>query len=56
MSKQAYKVLERSFIHDRLYEPDETVVIDGPAGPNLQKLDGKEAAKAKAAVDDTLLP
>ena len=44
MSKQAYKVLERSFIHDRLYEPDETVVIDGPAGPNLQKLDGKEAA------------
>jgi hypothetical protein len=33
-----YRVIKKSYIHDRLYEPGEVVSWDGPAGTNLEPL------------------
>jgi len=33
-----YRVIKKSYIHDRLYEPGEVVIFDGPAGTNLEPL------------------
>lgn len=33
-----YRVIKKSYIHDRLYEPGEIVEYDGEAGTNLEPL------------------
>lgn len=33
-----YRVIKKSYIHDRLYEPGEVVDWDGPQGTNLEPL------------------
>lgn len=33
-----YRVLKKSYIHDRLYEPGEVVDFDGPAGQYLEPI------------------
>jgi hypothetical protein len=33
-----YRVIKKSYIHDRLYEPGEVVSWDGPQGTNLEPL------------------
>lgn len=33
-----YRVIKKSYIHDRLYEPGEIVEWDGPQGTNLEPL------------------
>lgn len=33
-----YRVIKKSYIHDRLYEPGEIVTWDGPQGTNLEPL------------------
>lgn len=44
-----YKVLSRSFINDRIYEPGTEVEYDGVPGSNLMPVDNaaKEAAKKR---------
>jgi hypothetical protein len=44
-----YRVLELSFINDRLREVDEEVDYDGLPGSNLQPLDAAARKAAKAA-------
>ncbi|HEX9446803.1 MAG TPA: hypothetical protein VF920_02450 [Dongiaceae bacterium] len=44
-----YRVLELSFIGDRLREPDEEIDFDGLPGSNLLPLDAAARKAAKAA-------
>ena len=45
-----YKVLERSFIDNRIYEEGAIVEYDGDAGPNLEVV-GKSKGSKNAAED-----
>jgi len=42
-----YKVIELSFIKDRLYKPGDTVEYDGEPGYNLELLVSQEKKKQK---------
>lgn len=52
-----YKVLERSWINNRLVEPGEVIEYAGRAGSNLEPLDKKskktEATSASSSPDDS---
>jgi hypothetical protein len=44
-----YRVLRKSYIHDRLYEPGEVVEYDGPAGKWLEPI-GAETRPPKPSI------
>jgi hypothetical protein len=39
-----YRVIKKSYIHDRLYEPGEVVEYDGPAGSGLEPIGNEKRA------------
>jgi hypothetical protein len=44
-----YRILEQSFIGDRLWQPDEEIDFDGVPGANLHPLDAAARKASKAA-------
>lgn len=46
-----YKVLEKSFIGNRLVDAGEVVEFDGEAGPNLEAVKPAKGKKAEAPAD-----
>ena len=45
-----YRVLKKSYIHDRIYEPGEVVDWDGPQGTNLEPIGNEKRPPKPSAI------